>query len=192
MSQQNNYNQGPTAIPVPAPPTPTVPITTSNTDAKLNGAITKGQDSFEIVDIVMESIVEDIADLTFDRELRRAANQSTVQTSFKRATTAKLVADLALQKRQLQFQEMINVKGALTQALLRYLVEEVYQTVAELPIDGEAKEMFKIRLQKRLRGFEDRAEKKLKKLKKNKEVDVESTESILMQEDSTDIITIEE
>lgn len=185
MTNQNNNNQASLPPLVTSNPSSLVPDpdvqramareTTVNS-SRLLKATQEGIDSFDLIDIAIESLAEDVANLEADRVSLVNASQPSTQVTFKKASVTKDLATVVLQKRQWQFQEAINVRGALTQALLRYLLDHVYSTLSELPIDQEAKDLFLARFQHNLEGFEDRAEKKLRKMKKYKEVEVDEKE----------------
>lgn len=120
--------------------------------------VRRGSNSFEVLDKLIEEIAEETASMKFDRTFNEGKSADTVKIAKQRALILKSIADLIVTKRELAQSEVLNLKGKKMQAVFKFLIGIVRDSLAQVEgINDEQKELFFIRLQKNLINFEDRA-----------------------------------
>jgi hypothetical protein len=127
-------------------------------DDNLLRIVRKGSNSFELLDKLIEEIAEETASMKFDRVFNEGKTADTIKISKQRALILKSIADLIVTKRELAQNEVLNLKGAKMQAVFKFLIGLVRDSLAQVEgVTDEQKELFFMRLQKNLVNFEDRA-----------------------------------
>lgn len=117
-----------------------------------------GSNSFEVLDKLIEEIAEETASMKFDRTFNEGKTAETIKISKQRSLILKSIADLVVIKRELAQSEVLNLKGKKMQAVFKFLIGIVRDSLAQVEgVTDEQKELFFIRLQKNLVDFEDRA-----------------------------------
>lgn len=120
--------------------------------------VRRGSNSFELLDKLIEEIAEETASMKFDRSYNEGKGADTIKISKQRAIVLKSIADLIVTKRELAQNEVLNLKGKKMQAVFKFLIGLVRDSLAQVEgITDEQKELFFIRLQKNLVNFEERA-----------------------------------
>jgi hypothetical protein len=120
--------------------------------------VRRGSNSFEVLDKLIEEIAEETASMKFDRAFNEGKSIDTVKIAKQRSLILKSIADLIVVKRELAQGEVINLKGKKMQAVFKFLIGIVRDSLAQVEgITDEQKELFFIRLQKNLVDFEDKA-----------------------------------
>jgi hypothetical protein len=127
-------------------------------DDNLLKIVRRGSNSFELLDKLIEEIAEETASMKFDRTFNEGRGADTIKISKQRAVVLKTIADLIVTKRELAQNEVLNLKGKKMQAVFKFLIGLVRDSLAQVEgVTDEQKELFFIRLQKNLVNFEDRA-----------------------------------
>jgi hypothetical protein len=127
-------------------------------DDNLLKIVRRGSNSFELLDKLIEEIAEETASMKFDRSHNEGKTADTVKISKQRSLILKSIADLIVIKRELAQNEVLNLKGAKMQAVFKFLIGLVRDSLAQVEgVTDEQKELFFMRLQKNLVNFEERA-----------------------------------
>jgi len=161
-SSQTQLNSQPQEI-VPAPPPEIVDEIRQQkrdyiADDNLLKIVRRGSNSFELLDKLIEEIAEETASMKFDRTFNEGKTADTVKIAKQRSIVLKSIADLIVTKRELAQNEVLNLKGKKMQAVFKFLIGLVRDSLAQVEgVSDEQKELFFMKLQKNLVNFEDRA-----------------------------------
>lgn len=124
-----------------------------------------GSNSFALLDSVIEEIAVEVASMKFERGLHEKRLQDTSKVSKARSQVLKMIGDLLVTKKELARQNVINLRSKKMQAVFKYLVGIVKETIENTEeIEPEQRELFFSNLQKQLVDFEDRAEEIMAKI----------------------------
>lgn len=125
-------------------------------------AMLDDEGTFELLDIVMSELAEESASLKFERIKKEFEDEDTDRISLRRANILKMIGDAIIQKRNLALNDFVNLKSPQWQIVFEQLMDKVRISFTDLEYSTEQMELFFVKLQSNLEGFEEETEIKLK------------------------------